>query len=140
MTDAELRAELANEKYAGTTFDEKLAILNGPLAGATPIPVMVPKGDLLLSISACHQRIAAKSEPERTMWYQLLATLRSLSEGVYVTHPTIAAFFADAVAAGVLTQDEVNYVQSLGVRPATVAESIGGPGDSVSRNQLARVL
>lgn len=140
MTDAQLAAELANAKYTGKSFDEKLAILNGPLAGADPVPVMVPKGDLLLSIAACHARIAAKAEPERTMWYQLLATLRSLSEGVYVTHPTIAGFLADAVAASVLTQSEVNYVQSLGVRPRTVAESIGGPGDSVSGNQLARVL
>lgn len=138
MTDAQLISELANPAYSDKSFVEKLAILNGPKEGFV-IPVMVPKGDLLLAIAACHGRIAAKAEPERTMWYQLLATIRSLSEGIYVSHPAIAGFFADAVAGNVLTQEEVNKVQSLGTRPGTVAESIGGPGDVVSGIQLARV-
>lgn len=138
MTDAELITELAKPAYQGKTFDEKLAILNGPKAGFV-LPVLVPKADLLLAIAACHERIAAKSTNEQAMWFQLLATIRSLAEGVYVVHPAIVAFFEKAVVAGVLMQDEVDYVQSLGVRPGTVAESIGGPGDSVSGNQLARV-
>lgn len=139
MTDAELIAELSLPAYAGLTAAEKAVALNAPKEGVT-FPVMVPKGDLLLAISACHERIATKAEPERTMWYQLLATIRSLSEGIYANHPAVADFFAKAVLAGVLTQDEVNYVQSLGVRAGSRAEELWGAGFVVSLNDVARVL
>ncbi|MBI1324384.1 hypothetical protein GC170_14530 [bacterium] len=138
MTDAELIAELSLPAYAGKTATQKTDMLNAPKQGVI-IPVMVPKGDMLLAISACHERIAAKSEPERTMWYQLLATLRSLSEGIYVNHPAVVSFFAKAVLASVLTQDEVDYVQSLGVRTGSRAEELWGAGFTVSLNDVARV-
>jgi hypothetical protein len=138
MTEAQLIAELALPAYAGMTANEKVALLNAPKAGVT-FPVIVPKATVMAIFTTAMFRIAATAEPGKTAWLQIMANIRSLDVGINPSDGPVQAMLAQGVADGVITAEEKQTLESLGLRPGSRAEELWGEGTTVSLNDVARV-
>lgn len=142
MTDAELLAEITNDPaglgYATMTGQEIVDAMNEPRTGVT-FPVIVPKATLLQIMGLAPFRAAALTEPGKTGWLESLANIRALAEGLRPSDAGVAALLTQAVADGVLTNEEKATIDALGTRPGSRAEEVWGAGTVVSLNDVARV-
>lgn len=142
MTGEQLLAEITNDPnnygYAQAGIEGKLQLLNVPRVGIS-IERFIPKESLLEYTAMVGLRAAALEEPGRGGWNQVLASVRS-SDGLNPSRPKIAALLTAAVAAGVLTPEELAELQAMGTRLGSRAEQLWGEGTFVSLNDLARIL
>lgn len=144
MTREKLAAEIAIDPaeigYANKTANQIVEMLNSPREGVS-IPQLVPVGVILGVIGQAPFRIAALSEPGKsTAWFQVLANIRSLKEGLVPSDSSVTPLLSLGVADGVITADEKSTLESLGLRPGSRAEQLWGEGTFVTLNDVANAL
>ena len=124
--------------YAQATNQGKLDLINEP-RGAYLFPVLVDKGPFLQKVAACHFRIPQIAQVKQQSWWEMLATIRSITS-IDVLSSEIQGMLAMALADGVLVQNEVDTLNDMAVRLGSRAEHLFGVGSVVTMNDLALTL
>lgn len=143
MTDSQLKVEIttdpANLGYAGKTAQQIVNLINAAKAGVTYAQI-VPKPVVFSITTTALFRIAQMATDKQTAWYQIMANIRSLDQGIIPSEPTIQDMLTKAIADGVLTAGERTALEALGIRTGSRAEELWGERTVVTLNDVARIL